>query len=270
MWTSSITIAVAALATFGQAAPLENRAPTCVSGVYMIVARGTNEPAGQGKSGQVAKLVADQVPNSASVAVNYPATALKKRDLYPISVTKGIKDTINKIHDYVAACGDKSRIVLIGYSQGGNVITDVLAGGVLKPAPLEDRYRKYSQYFFVSFESLKTNPFVLVTAVTVFGDPAFAINQSYNVGTNSNGENGIFSRASNDGGLALLNRYAGKLADYCDEGDVYCASGDDTAVHGQTVGKYAQAAADFIIARANQRKKMKKACMNSVYKKCKI
>ena len=53
--------------------------------------------------------------------------------------------TINKIEAYVDNCGSDSQIALIGYSQGGNVMTDVLAGGVDKPAPLSDQYRQNSK-----------------------------------------------------------------------------------------------------------------------------
>lgn len=127
------------------ALPLESRA-NCVSGLYMIVARGTGEAAGEGKLAQVANMVAARVPNSVSVAVDYPASALKKRTIYPQSVTDGINDTKKKIQDYVAACGPQSRIALIGYSQGGNVMTDLLAGGVAKPAPLDEKYRKNSEH----------------------------------------------------------------------------------------------------------------------------
>lgn len=139
------TLAVAALAGAASAAPaveVQSRV-ACASGLYMIVARGSNEAAGEGKPGAVADLVAARIAGSVSVAVDYPAAIIGK-DLYPASVTKGINDAKKKVVDYVAACGATSRIVLIGYSQGGNVMTDLLAGGVDKPEPLDASYRKYS------------------------------------------------------------------------------------------------------------------------------
>lgn len=139
--------ALASSAAVAAPVDVEPRA-ACVSGVYMIVARGTGEAAGEGRPGQVAALVAAKVPNSASVAVDYPASALRKRELYPLSVTKGINDTKKKIQDYVAQCGANSKIALIGYSQGGNVMTDLLVGGVAKPAPLDDKYLKNSAFEF--------------------------------------------------------------------------------------------------------------------------
>ncbi|EJP70616.1 cutinase-like protein [Beauveria bassiana ARSEF 2860] len=243
-----ILTAVAALASVTGAAPVEANTdkPTCASGVYLIVARGTGEAVGKGKPGQVADLVAKRVPGSFSVAVDYPATAIKRRSssvssvssvfsraLYPFSVARGINDTKKKIQDYVAQCGTSSKIALVGFSQGGNVMTDLLAGGVLKPAPLDPRYYKN------------------IIAVTVFGDPTFAPNQAYNYGTNANGSGGgIFSRENNAGELAKLNVLADKIASYCDIDDLVCASGASSEVHSNEVAAHAQEAADFIVARA--------------------
>ncbi|KAM3535973.1 hypothetical protein MY4038_000749 [Beauveria bassiana] len=241
-----ILTAVAALASVAGAAPVEanTNKSTCASGVYLIVARGTGEAVGEGKPGQVADLVAKRVPGSASVAVDYPATAIKRRSssssvssvfsraLYPFSVARGINDTKKKIQDYVAQCGNSSKIALVGFSQGGNVMTDLLAGGVLKPAPLDPRYYKN------------------IIAVTVFGDPTFAPNQAYDYGTNANGSGGIFSRENNAGELAKLNVLADKIASYCDTDDLVCASGASSEVHSNEVAAHAQEAADFIVARA--------------------
>ncbi|KAM3425950.1 hypothetical protein MY4824_010134 [Beauveria thailandica] len=237
-----ILAAVAALACAAGAAPVEantNNATGCASGVYLIVARGTGEAVGEGKPGQVADLVAKRVPGSASVAVDYPATAIKRRSssvvsraLYPFSVARGITDTKNKIQDYVAKCGNTSKIALVGFSQGGNVMTDLLAGGVLKPAPLDPKYYKN------------------IVAVTVFGDPTFAPNQTYDYGTNAHGSGGIFTRAHNAGELAKLNALADKIASYCDTDDIVCADGTSSEVHSNEVAAHAQEAADFIVARA--------------------
>ncbi|KAF1736570.1 Acetylxylan esterase 2 [Beauveria bassiana] len=237
-----ILTAVAALASVTGAAPVEanTNKPTCAPGVYLIVARGTGEAVGKGKPGQVADLVAKRVPGSFSVAVDYPATAIKRRSssvssvssvfsraLYPFSVARGINDTKKKIQDYVAQCGTSSKIALVGFSQGGNVMTDLLAGGVLKPAPLDPRYYK-----------------------NIFGDPTFAPNQAYDYGTNANGSGGIFSRENNAGELAKLNVLADKIASYCDIDDLVCASGASSEVHSNEVAAHAQEAADFIVARA--------------------
>ena len=113
MVRSLALLATATLATLSSAAPLLPRQQTCYSGFYMIVARGSNEAPGEGKPGQVADMIAAQVPDSASVAVDYPATIISSDTEYPESVTDGINDTKTKIQNYVDACGSSSRIVLI-------------------------------------------------------------------------------------------------------------------------------------------------------------
>lgn len=139
-----LALASLVLAGVASAAPvdLEQRQVTCYPGVYLIVARGSNEDPGEGKPGMVADLVETMIPGSGSVAVDYPASIVDP--LYPDSVGQGIDDTIAKITAYVDACGAASRIALVGYSQGGNVMTDALAGGVAKPDPLSTAYSQYS------------------------------------------------------------------------------------------------------------------------------
>ena len=108
----------------------------------MIVARGTTEAAGEGTSGAIANLVAAQIAGSGSIGDVYSATYVDP--LYPISVSDDISDTINLIEKYVDACWSSSRIVLIGFSQGAEVISDTLAGGIDKPAPIAAPYAQYS------------------------------------------------------------------------------------------------------------------------------
>jgi acetylxylan esterase len=127
-----------------EAATAAQAAVTCVSGLYMIAARGSGQDPGEGSIAEVTTKVKALVPGSVSVAVDYPATIFDD-GTYPVSVTEGIQDTITKVHNYVDTCGASSKIALLGYSQGGNVMTDALAGGVLKPTPLSSAYTKYSK-----------------------------------------------------------------------------------------------------------------------------
>lgn len=137
-------LALAAL-VFGAPVPLPKQ--KCYAGAYMLVARGSLEAVGRGKVGAVADAIAERVPNSASVAIDYPAGLLGNGTFYPLSVYQGIMDTHSKIQSYAKACGPKSKIVLIGYSQGGNVITDSLAGGWMMPPPLASELKQFSTSF---------------------------------------------------------------------------------------------------------------------------
>ncbi|KUJ18899.1 acetyl xylan esterase [Mollisia scopiformis] len=215
------------LATLVSSAPLAvlPRQTTCYSGVYVIGARGSEEAAGYGSVASVVSGVLSAIPNSGGVALDYPASVLDP--LYDDSVTDGINAMISLIETYANDCGGK--IVLVGFSQGGNVITDVLAGGVDKPTPLAPSYAAY------------------LSAVTVFGDPTFTHGQSFDAGTDTTTD-GIFARSAGGSSLALLNTYASKIQSYCDNGDVYCASGDDTTAHSQEVPTWGTDAVDFIVS----------------------
>ena len=141
--TAAVALGLAALAA---AAPLMERQVSCVSGLYIIVARGSTEPQGEGPLSTVASLIEASVPGSTDVAVVYPATIISSSSVYPESVVDGINNTTQLITSYVDACGSASQIALLGYSQGGNIMTDLLAGGVDKPAPLSSDYAQYSTF----------------------------------------------------------------------------------------------------------------------------
>lgn len=139
MRTSFLSLGLAAVASAAPVA-LESRT-TCYSGVYVIGVRGTDEDAGYGSVASVVSSVLAAIPGSAGVALDYPASWLDP--LYPTSVTDGINALISLVEDYANSCsGD---IVLVGFSQGGNVITDALAGGVDKPTPLTASYIDHSK-----------------------------------------------------------------------------------------------------------------------------
>ena len=117
MYQSLIHLAFTIL-TVAVAVRSEEQAPPCVSGVYMIVARGTNQPQtgppdyGEGKQYTVAQMVKKQVNDSNDVDLVYPAI----RPPYAKSEGTGVKHMINMIHQYANNCPN-DKIVLMGYSQ---------------------------------------------------------------------------------------------------------------------------------------------------------
>jgi acetylxylan esterase len=132
-------------AAFVSAAPLKSlltRQTTCYSGVYVIGARGSDEDAGYGSVASVVAGVLAAIPDSGAIALDYPASIIDP--LYDDSVSDGISTMINLIQSYVDSCSGK--IVLVGFSQGANVVTDTLAGGVDKPTPISPSYASYSKH----------------------------------------------------------------------------------------------------------------------------
>lgn len=144
MFSSAILLSLAALGSVS-AAPLSHlearNTTVCYSGVYAIGARGTTEDPGNGKTQSVITGILGAIPNSGSIALDYPASAVDPT--YPDSVTDGIKAMTTLVQNYVDSCPGK--IVLVGFSQGANVISDMLAGGTDKPAPLAAHYAARSK-----------------------------------------------------------------------------------------------------------------------------
>ncbi|MEU1267739.1 cutinase family protein [Streptomyces sp. NPDC005799] len=193
----------AGLATLSQPAA---SAATC-SDIDVVAARGTFEP------GTLGLIVGDPVYSAlqkkltgkslSSYAVNYPA------DLSLTSAAQGNADLVNHVDAQAAACPNQ-RFVLVGYSQGANVVDNSIgissAGAVVGspivatlPAAVEPR----------------------VAAVLLFGNPIRAL------------------------GKSVTGTYQSRTIDFCAKGDPICENGGgDVLAHlGYTAD--ADAAANF-------------------------
>lgn len=85
---------------------------TCAKGLYMVVARGSEEPAGTGVTGNLTSQIAARVPDSQVVAVDYPASF----DDYEASEGDGVKAMQQVLNSYGEACPG-NKIAVLGYSQ---------------------------------------------------------------------------------------------------------------------------------------------------------
>ena len=181
------------------------------SDIDVVAARGTFEP------GTLGLIVGDPVYSAlqrkltgkslSSYKVNYPA------DLSLTSAAQGNADVVNHVKSQAAACPNQ-RFVLVGYSQGANVVDNSIgvssAGAVVGspivatiPAALEPR----------------------VAAVLLFGNPIRAL------------------------GKSVTGVYQGRTVDFCAHGDPICENGGgDVLAHlGYTAN--ADAAAAFAAGR---------------------
>jgi cutinase len=181
------------------------------SDIDVVAARGTFEP------GTLGLIVGDPVysalqrkltgKNLSSYKVNYPA------DLSLTSAAQGNADVVNHVKSQAAACPSQ-RFVLVGYSQGANVVDNSIgvssAGAVVGspivatiPAALEPR----------------------VAAVLLFGNPIRAL------------------------GKSVTGAYQSRTVDFCAQGDPICQNGGgDVLAHlGYTAN--AEAAAVFAAGR---------------------
>lgn len=116
--------AAAALALAASSLAAAQNSTSCASGVHMLVARGSDEAPGPGRMGIIADGVQEAIPGSNIESVAYPATFTD----YPDSVGDGVEAMTDALTRYTQRCPD-SKVVLMGYSQGGQVTINTLCGG---------------------------------------------------------------------------------------------------------------------------------------------
>jgi hypothetical protein len=229
------TTVIGAVAAAGLAASVAGAMPagatastaSCAA-VHIIVARASTEAAGDGVIGALATLIQGDVNATVSQeAVVYPATLTN----YASSVAQGDSAMAKDIENAVSACPNE-KLVLLGYSQGAQVVGDVLAGGgggslgaQSAPVPAADAAK--------------------VIAAIQFGDPRHQPNlASIDLGTDP-GAQGIFPVVSGQSRAG----FSAILRSWCDTGDPFCAGGANLNAHLQYTQKYDTAANTFVKGR---------------------
>ncbi len=216
--TAGVVVAaglVAAPLTYAAQAP-GNACPD----VEVIGARGSTERPGFGVLlGPLARQITADVPQTVrSTPVDYPASL----GAYQSSVRQGVADLAATMADTAADCAD-TRFVLMGYSQGANVIGDALAGrgrtAPAVPGDLADR----------------------VAAVLLFGDPTFTAGEPFNAGDGT--RNGIFARGEGE-----LDAFADRTQSFCNRNDRFCQGGTSLAAH-LNYNQFVDDATEFVAAR---------------------
>ena len=206
-----IRLCLAALSLVGGAGLTTLSAPTATaatcSDIDVVAARGTFEP------GTLGAIVGDPVysalqqkltgRNLSSYKVNYPA------DLSLTSAAQGNADLVNHVNGQAAACPNQ-RFILVGYSQGANVVDNsigISSDGAVVGSPI--------------VATLPAAVAPRVAAVLLFGNPIRAL------------------------GKSVTGPYQSRTVDFCAKGDPICENGGgDVLAHlGYTAD--AGAAADF-------------------------
>ncbi|WP_406129862.1 cutinase family protein [Streptomyces sp. NBC_00989] len=186
-----IRLCLAALSLVGGAGLTAFSAPaasaaTC-SDLDVVAARGTFEP------GTLGLIVGDPVFSAlqqkitgkslSSYAVNYPA------DLSLTSAATGNADVVNHVKAQAAACPNQ-RFILVGYSQGANVVDNsigISSDGAVVGSPI------------VATIPAAVEP--KVAAVLLFGNPIRAL------------------------GKSVTGTYQSRTIDFCANGDPICQNG---------------------------------------------
>ncbi|MGW0710646.1 cutinase family protein [Streptomyces sp. NPDC002643] len=193
-----IRLSLAALSLAGGAGLATLTAPAATAAactdIDVVSARGTFEP------GTLGFIVGDPVYSAlqqkitgkslSSYKVNYPA------DLSPTSAAQGNADLVNHVRSQAAACPNQ-RFILVGYSQGANVVDNsvgISSEGAVVGSPI-----------------VATIPAALepkVAALLLFGNPIGAL------------------------GKSVTGTYQSRTLDLCADGDPICQSGGtDVGAH---------------------------------------
>jgi len=204
-------------------------APTspCAS-VHVLAARASTEAPGAGVIGSLVTQIQNTVSATVSTsAVDYPALLFP----YDFSTTVGDAAIAQELTAQVQQCPNQ-KIVLVGYSQGAQLVGDVLGGGGgaagLGPAtpPVGSAISSH------------------VVAVIQMGDPRHMPNKSFDRGT-AIGATGLFPRGQNQS----LDAFANLIQSYCDIGDPFCAGGNNLNAHLDYTQKYNDDATAFVVGR---------------------
>ncbi|KAK5677492.1 hypothetical protein LTS10_010064 [Elasticomyces elasticus] len=162
---------------------------------------------------------------------------------YCAQVAEGAANGVSEITDFNARCPN-SKIVINGYSEGGNVAGDVLGGeggnvaGAVSGAP--GACSGVSTGIDPSSQAGQA-----ISAVTLFGDTRHTADQPYNVLDGASKS----ARARTGDDLARLNRYSDVLRSYCAAADPVCAGGDDITYHLNYFELYSDEASDWIVGK---------------------
>jgi acetylxylan esterase len=199
--------------------------------VNIIVARASTEAQGQGITGNLATQVQNASAQTVSTeAVVYPATL----NNYASSESQGVTNAKQELASAVSSCPNQKQ-VLMGYSQGANVVLDVVTGNAeVRPSTVVG--------------AAPAANLSHVAAIVGFGDPGNIVKQAWDLGTDTS-TNGIFPRSNAQ--LQALTSFgaAASTRSWCDTGDPFCASGNNLNTHLTYLNRYQNAAATFVLGR---------------------
>ncbi|KAL2156786.1 hypothetical protein VTH82DRAFT_1532 [Thermothelomyces myriococcoides] len=223
-----VAVAVPVLAGIAGANPIDVEARQSCPEVHVFGARETTAPPGYGTSQGLVNMVVQAYPGATSEAIDYPACGGQPQcggiD-YDSSANQGTQAVVSAVTSFNQRCPD-TKIVLIGYSQGGQIMDNAYCGG--------------------AGATLSGSALDAVKAAIFLGDPHFSQGQSINVGTCQ--AQGFAARPP---GYQCTPGNPDNAKSYCDAQDPYCCNGNDANHHQQYVNIYGQEALAFIQSKLN-------------------
>ncbi|KAI1107971.1 carbohydrate esterase family 5 protein [Jackrogersella minutella] len=217
------TILISAIATASANAAGMTRRQNC-PGIHIFGARETTAPPGFGSALTVVNLIQQANGGATSESIIYPAAG---GNVYGASVAAGVAAVANQTKVFNQMCPD-SKIVMVGYSQGAQIVDDAFCGG---PDGLSLNTTKATVSSGVS---------KMVAAIILMGDPRHVNGLPFNVGNATAG--GFAARPVG----FQCPAFQDIIQAYCDAEDPFCAKGNSTATHQGYGREYGQAALQFV------------------------
>ncbi|KAK4032709.1 carbohydrate esterase [Parachaetomium inaequale] len=205
--------------------------------IHVFGARETTVSPGYGTAGQVVNLILGAYSGATSEAIVYPACGGQASCggvQYGDSARQGTNAVASAVNSFNQRCPN-AQMVLVGYSQGGQIMDNAVCGGPDTGAGITS-----------TASPISAAALGQIKAVIEMGSPRYVAGLSYNVGTCT--AQGFAPRPP---GYVCGSNSASKIQSYCDAADPYCCTGSDQATHQGYGTKYGQAALNFVKSKLN-------------------
>ncbi|KAK6331948.1 hypothetical protein TWF718_002485 [Orbilia javanica] len=229
-------LTAATLALLGQQASayvLEPR-QSCPS-IHVFGARETTVSPGYGSAGSVVNAILGAFPGATSEAISYPACGGQSSCggiSYANSALQGTAAVASAVNSFNTRC-PSTQIVLVGYSQGGQITENAFCGGGDTNIGLTN-----------TAIPIQASALTQIKAVILMGDPRFTAGAPYNVGSCT--AKGFAPRPA-----GFVCPSPDKVRSYCDARDPYCCTGSDQNVHQGYGTQYGTDALNFVKSKLN-------------------
>lgn len=180
--------------------------------VHIFIAKGNNEPY-PGRQGTLVDDICNDLPSCDYENILFENT---HGEDYCAAVTEGSANGVNQMIAYGKMC-PLSKLVASGYSQGTDVIGNILGGGGSVFGT-----QKCIEGFNAPID-FTSSPGSQIGAITLFGNTRHVANQPYNY-LNGSGYSSDNPRSFYPESLAQMNLYSDIIRDYCDETDPVCCT----------------------------------------------
>ncbi|KAJ7767963.1 catalytic core domain of acetyl xylan esterase [Mycena maculata] len=203
--------------------------------VHVFGARETTVPPGYGSTQSVVDNIIAAYPGATSEVISciFRGGMASCGDVsYAESVIEGVAAVASQANAFNSECPD-TILVLVGYSQGGQIMDDAYCGG-------GDTNEGLTSTAIPISAAAQTK----IAAAIFMGDPRYIPGLPYNVGTCD--ADGFAPRPA-----GFVCPYASNIQSYCDASDPYCCNGDNAATHEGYATEYGAVALAFVEEKVN-------------------